>query len=813
MTSANIIHITSGDCAGASLVKAGLPGAVFVWHDILYEGPRNPGWPTAQALEARARFLEKTTAGGLGYGLVLDTLKGQYGKVDSFTEGDRIVLWFDACLFDMAMLVHILACLRMKKGAAVELLVIDDFPGVVPYDGLGQLTPGQLAGLYERRRPVTDAQFEFAIRADGAFAMQAWDELETIGGLANAALPWVPAAAKRWLQERPDPETGLGRLQQLALEAVQNGNETPAAIFRAVSAAETHPQYWGDTTLWATVNGLADRRRVIIEGPAPRLPQWEGQGDLNPFRIVPAPPDLAEMSNHARALRERYLADPHRPGYHFVVPEGVHSIVDPNGALFWKGRYHLCYIYQQDGKHYWGHVSSVDLVHWRHHPPALGPGEGDEGIFSGGAFVDRNGVATLTYWRLGASDGVAIATSTDPNLDRWTKSPHNPVLASTQPGWAEAPSSDGSGTVVYGTADPSAIWSRNGRYYMLTGNLLVLREFGIKRKQEERQGDTAYLFVSDDLVHWTYLHEFYKSDRKWTRPDEDDMCPDFFALPASPEGGAASERHMLLFISHNMGCQYYLGSYANDRFTPDAHGRMTWINRELNTPEARLSWNDREFFAPESLQDPRGRRIMWTWVLDTRTGAAKKASGSSGELSLPRLLWAGEDGALRMRPVPELQRLRHNPRRRSKFVVAADTAVDLPGMAGSSIELEIELDPGAASQCAVKVCRSPGGEEETVILCDVAGQTLSIDTRKSSLGEGNKSVEAAPFSLAPGERLRLRVFVDKSVVEVFANDRQAIVRRIYPTRPDSLGVSLCAAGGPVAVARMRAWDMMPSNPY
>lgn len=39
----DILHITSGDCAGGSLAKAGLPGEVFVWHDILYDGPRNPG--------------------------------------------------------------------------------------------------------------------------------------------------------------------------------------------------------------------------------------------------------------------------------------------------------------------------------------------------------------------------------------------------------------------------------------------------------------------------------------------------------------------------------------------------------------------------------------------------------------------------------------------------------------------------------------------------------------------------------------------------------------------------------------------------
>ena len=92
---------------------------------------------------------------------------------------------------------------------------------------------------------------------------------------------------------------------------------------------------------------------------------------------------------------------------------------------------------------------------------------------------------------------------------------------------------------------------------------------------------------------------------------------------------------MLLFISHNLGCQYYLGRYASDRFAPEVHGRMTWV--------------DNEFFAPESLVDASGRRIMWSWVFDRRSPAAREASGWSGELSLPRVLWAGEDGTLRRR--------------------------------------------------------------------------------------------------------------------------------------------------------------------
>jgi beta-fructofuranosidase len=497
--------------------------------------------------------------------------------------------------------------------------------------------------------------------------------------------------------------------------------------------------------------------------------------------------DLSRMIDGARLLREHYLRDPHRPGYHFVVPEGTHSPVDPNGAIFYGGRYHLCYIYQHEGAHYWGHISSLDLVHWRHHPPALAPGEGDDGIFSGGAFVDDDGTVVYTYWGLRKPDGICLATSTDPLLEHWTRNPNNPVITATEFGWTER---DGQ---PVGAADPSQIWKKDGRYYMLTGNLLVLKEFGEKRGLNEHKGDTLFLFVSDDLTNWQFLHTFYTSKREWTRDFEDDMCPDFFMLPGAPDGDPATDTAMILFISHTLGCQYYLGTYADDRFTPEQHGRMTWV--------------DNEYFAPESLADPRGRRIMWAWVFDRRSQETKAATGWSGELSLPRLLWRGDDGTLRLRPVPELEALRYQPR--AVTLDVAGTPAVVPGVAGTSLELAVTL-PGDA-RGGVQVCRAPDGSEVTTITFDPAAGTLSIDTTQSSLGEGAKAVETAPLTLPAGEPLQLRVFVDKSIVEVYANDRQAVVRRIYPTRADSTGVAVfCDAPG---AATVQAWEMMPSNPY
>lgn len=282
-----LLHITSGDIAGGSLKKAGLPGEVFVWHDILYDGPRQPGWPSENILNARALFLEEFTAGGLDRERIVKTLHNQYQKLAEAGSHECIMLWFDACLFDQAMLSHILTCLSLKGIQKVELLCVDSFPGIEPFHGLGQLQPEQLASLYNKRHRITDEQFRFAAIVDKAFAIQDIALLTELSEMSEPPLPWIPAAVTRWLQEQPDLTTGLGKLERLALAAIRAGYHTPDKIFKSVAASDTPPQFWGDTTLWAKINGLADRfpPLVRIEGPAERLPQWESQVPLNKFKI------------------------------------------------------------------------------------------------------------------------------------------------------------------------------------------------------------------------------------------------------------------------------------------------------------------------------------------------------------------------------------------------------------------------------------------------------------------------------------------------------------------------------------------------
>lgn len=468
--------------------------------------------------------------------------------------------------------------------------------------------------------------------------------------------------------------------------------------------------------------------------------------------------DLSNADSANRAFRERLLGDSFRPGYHLVTPEGRCMPFDPNGAIYWKGRYHLFYIFQDKRGHNWGHVSSTDLCHWRHHPTGL-----VSGMFSGNCFVNKDGRPTMCYHQVGQGNAMAVAV--DDELNEWQKLESNPITPKTQPG---DPHHD-----KYRSWDPYG-WLEGDTYYAIFGG--------------QRPGVAKAPSLEGE---WKYVGDLLANTVPGVSIDEDVSCADFFKL---------GDRHMLLCISHRLGARYYLGEWKGEQFHPSFHEKMSWV--------------DNSYFAPESLLDDRGRRIMWAWIFDSPGFATRMDYGWSGTMSLPRVLSLGEDDMLRMNPPDEIERLRYNGKKLTNLTVPADHERFVEGIGGNSLEVSVEINAPDAKQFGVKVCCTPAGEEETLVYYDAVARQLSVDTNKSSLTEGPKSVEAGPLTLRAGEPLKLRIFVDKSVVEVFANDgRQAVMRRIYPSRPDSVGVKLFSVGGPATATTLEAWEMMPSNPY
>lgn len=472
---------------------------------------------------------------------------------------------------------------------------------------------------------------------------------------------------------------------------------------------------------------------------------------------------MDELIKHSRELRNKFLLDPYRPYYHFVVPEGLALPFDPNGCVFWQGKYHLFYIYQDPkfphGGHCWGHVSSIDLVHWRHHPPALFPTSDspEVGIFSGNCFINKNGEATMLYH--GVNAGNSIAISSDKDLDIWKKIPSNPIIPNPPAG------------SPYASWDPHG-WLENDTYYAIFG------------------GTRPAIFKAKELDKWKYVGDLFAHSIPGVDINEDVSCPDLFKL---------GNKHVLVCISHRLGCRYYVGEWKNEQFYPEFHEKMSWV--------------DNAFFAPETMEDNKGRRILWAWIFDGLSNETLRTRGWSGTMSLPRILWLGEDKTLRMCPPEELKMLRYNFRRLENFTVKADSELNMKDIYGDSLELSLEMHTETADQFGLKVFCSPNGEEQTVIFYDSNEKKIKIDTTKSGLGEGPKSIEGGPFELKLNEPLKLHIFLDRSVVEVFANERQAVMRRVYPTRQDSKEILIFSSGGDTKIKFIEAWDMAPSNPY
>ena len=466
-----------------------------------------------------------------------------------------------------------------------------------------------------------------------------------------------------------------------------------------------------------------------------------------------------------RDHREQLLTDRWRPGYHFVVPEGVAVPFDPNGAIYWKGRYHLFYIFQDKriGKKsdHWGHVSSTDLFHWRHHPTGL-----LEGMYSGNCFINEYGVPTICYHQVGKGNALAVAL--DDNLDQWKKLDTNPITPlgeSVQKGQED-----------YRSWDPFA-WYEKENYYAIFGG-----EHPAIAKSTTMEGQ------------WSYVGDLFAHGVEGVDANEDVSCPELFRL---------GEKDVLLCISHRMGCRYYIGEWKNEQFYPEIHRQM--------------SWADNGFFAPESLEDDRGRRIMWAWLLDSPELGVRFDNGWSGTMGLPRVIsfadGSTDSSELNIEVPQEIENLRYRPFRIEQVEIPADTDLFIDGVSGDSIELMIDMESHDASEFGVKVCVSEDKKEQTVISYDVERLGLKVDTTMSGPENASHGVEVGPFELGENETLKLRVFVDKSVVEVFANHRQAVTRRIYPSRADSLKVSFFAKGGDAQLNYMDSWHISPANPY
>lgn len=448
--------------------------------------------------------------------------------------------------------------------------------------------------------------------------------------------------------------------------------------------------------------------------------------------------------------------------YHLMHPGEDSAPSDPNAAFYLDGTYHLHYILSRtwnDKESYsFAHVTSPDMLHWTWQKTSLQPSFTGHGMFSGTGFLTKEGRPAVIYHGEGSGRN-QIAIAKNNQLSAWEKP------------WPVEPKSADGKEAAMRHWDPDCFLIGD-TYYAISG------------------GQNPPLIKSNDLKNWTVVGDFLSHDLPDVAIGEDISCPNFFKL---------GDKWMLLCISHPFGCRYYLGDWdpLAERFVPEKHGRMNW--RREGQPLDQLCRAD--LFAPESVLTPDGRRVMWAWCA---------AFGRRSIQSLPRELSLPADGVLRMKPLRELESLRYEPMTLHDIRVSAAsgrgfgvlTAQRIAELPGDSVEIKITVSRAEAERKYFGF----------LLFSDGKGGGLPILIRPDT-GTLRVGAMEAPFSVADlprGEDVELRIFVDKYLVEVFANDRQAMVASHMDYRGKT-GFDAYSFGLPAAIKKIEIWKLKPTN--
>jgi len=499
----------------------------------------------------------------------------------------------------------------------------------------------------------------------------------------------------------------------------------------------------------------------------------------------------SDPSPNEQASKTPSFEEPHRPQFHYTPP--TNWMNDPNGLVYHEGTYHLFHQYNPKGNTWghmsWYHATSEDLVHWTHQGVAI-PAEDDEMIFSGSAVVDSGDtsgfgnsedqspmVAIYTSHYTRADDSIdqaqSLAYSTDGG-ETWTKYEGNPVLDHPDPEFR----------------DPNVFWYAPEQKWVMSVAL--------------SPEHTIQFYESTDLKNWTLLSEFGPAGATggiWE-------CPALFKVPID----GSNRSQWVLQIDLNPGAvaggsggQYFVGSFDGTTFTPREASVDTaphWVDYGPDF-YATIPWNN------VPAQD--GRTLWIAWMNDWRYAEAIPTSPWRSAQTIPRSVQLRSiEGTARLvqTPVEELQQLRENHvRLEGRPLSPGTTSLGQEGISGRTLELSAAFEPENAETVGLHV--RAGNEEQTVVGYDARSDSVFVDRTESGMVDFHNAFAArneAPLALQNG-RVRLRLFVDRSSVEVFANDgARVLTHRIFPDT-SSNGVSLFATGGTARLIRLDAWSL------
>lgn len=487
----------------------------------------------------------------------------------------------------------------------------------------------------------------------------------------------------------------------------------------------------------------------------------------------------------AAQVNQPLYKEKYRPQFHFTPVKNW--INDPNGLVYYQGKYHLFYQYNPFdnvwGHMTWGHAVSKDLVRWEHLPIAI-PEENKIMIFSGSAVVDENNTGGFAQ-KAGQIPMVAIYTghfiadTSKPDdylqaqyiaysLDKgrtWKKYEGNPVLDLHKKDFR----------------DPKVFWYAPQKKWIM---VVVLPHEHI-----------VQFYSSPDLKQWFHLSDFGPAG------DTNDIweCPDLLQVPVA---GSTGKLKWVLINSQQTTMQYFVGEFDGTKFInenppsniyrpdygPDYYAAITYNHLPANQHPVLLGWANN-----------------WTYARDIPTYPWKSAMSLPRELSLKNV---NNEWILMQQPVASLKNLRTQPVVFKNLVVDGKKALPVKGQ---QLEMEVVFQPSPKTISGVRL--ATGKQNVFVIGYDATQQKLFIDRSSCTNNSFNKSFPALSqyeVSLVPvNGKIKLRLFFDKSIIEIFANDGVAVMTaQLFPDEKDN-GVELFSDGGTTKFVSLNLWNMRP----
>jgi sucrose-6-phosphate hydrolase SacC (GH32 family) len=345
------------------------------------------------------------------------------------------------------------------------------------------------------------------------------------------------------------------------------------------------------------------------------------------------------------------------------------------------------------------------------------------------------------------------------------------------------------------------VWEEDGVWYQLVGSGIV--DYN-GTQVTKKHGGTALVYTARRPEGpWTYRGPLHSNDlTKIPEPGEVWELPVLLPLPGPK--GKRTGKHILLVspwweafnpnaVKHTY---YWIGTFDKKtyRFTPD-HEKP----REFDFGE--------HFTGPSGFVTPDGRSVLFSITQDRRSEQQHAQSGWAHNAGMPVSVSLRQDGTLGVEPIEEAAGLRG--RRLVKIRQASVKEADrqLVGVSGDMLDIEAVIEPRGATTVTLAVRASADGSERTLLSYDTSKHRFSIDRGRSSLDpDVRKGVHGGTVELVGGQ-LKLRVLLDRSMLEAYVNGTNSLTSRVYPTRKDATGLRLTSEGGSARVVSLDVWRM------